>query len=110
LLNSRMAELLDNARLVAQLCQLERRTARSGKDSIDHVPGGHDDVCNAVAGALVLAGAGAQGVCGMDLKPVIARLASMGPWNQRSSAVGRRRLESIVGERRLAQIQAARRF
>ena len=36
-----------------QLCGLERRVARSGKDSIDHAPGGHDDVGNAVAGALV---------------------------------------------------------
>jgi len=28
-----------------------RRTARSSKDSIDHSPGGHDDLANAVAGA-----------------------------------------------------------
>ena len=34
-------------------CGLERRTHRSGKDSIDHAPGGHDDLANAVAGALV---------------------------------------------------------
>jgi hypothetical protein len=27
-----------------------RRTARSGKDSIDHGPGGHDDLANSVAG------------------------------------------------------------
>ena len=33
-----------------QLIGLERRTARGGRDSIDHGPGGHDDVCNAVAG------------------------------------------------------------
>ena len=38
-------------RLVNQLCGLERRTARSGKDSIDHGPGGHDDLANSVAGA-----------------------------------------------------------
>jgi hypothetical protein len=43
--------------LIAQLIGLERRTARSGRDSIDHGPGAHDDVANAVAGALVLAGA-----------------------------------------------------
>jgi hypothetical protein len=52
ILNSGRAELLDHPRLIAQLCALERRTARSGKDSIDHPPGGHDDVVNAVAGAL----------------------------------------------------------
>lgn len=53
LLNAGRVELLDNQRLTAQLCGLERRTARSGKDSVDHSPGGHDDVANAVAGVLV---------------------------------------------------------
>jgi hypothetical protein len=52
LLNSRRVELLDSPRLVAQLCGLERRTARGGRDSIDHVPGGHDDLCNSAAGVL----------------------------------------------------------
>jgi len=54
LLNSRKAQLLDDKRLLAQLHSLERRTARGGRDSIDHGPGGHDDIANAVAGALVL--------------------------------------------------------
>ena len=40
LLNAGTAVLLDNARLVSQLSQLERRTARSGRDSIDHMKGG----------------------------------------------------------------------
>jgi hypothetical protein len=53
LLNSGQVELLDHQRLLAQLLRLERRTARGGRDSIDHAPGGHDDVANAVAGALV---------------------------------------------------------
>ena len=57
MLNSRQVELLDHARTTGQLCGLERRTARSGKDTIDHAPGAHDDVANAVAGALVLASA-----------------------------------------------------
>ena len=51
LVNGRRAALLDSNRLVAQLCGLERRTGSSGRDSIDHAPGGHDDVANAVAGA-----------------------------------------------------------
>jgi hypothetical protein len=51
-LNSARVDLLDNQRLVAQLCGLERRTGRGGKDSIDHRPGSHDDVANAVAGAV----------------------------------------------------------
>ena len=55
LLNSRRVELLDHPRLCGQLASLERRTARSGKDSIDHAPHQHDDLINAAAGALVLA-------------------------------------------------------
>jgi hypothetical protein len=50
LINSRKIELLDDQRLVTQLSSLERRTARSGRDSIDHPPGAHDDVGNSVAG------------------------------------------------------------
>jgi hypothetical protein len=52
-LNSAWAELLDVPRLVSQLCGLERRTARGGRDSVDHAPGAHDDVANSVAGAVV---------------------------------------------------------
>lgn len=53
-LNSGEAELLDVPVLAAQLATLERRTARGGRDSIDHAPGSRDDVANAVAGALVI--------------------------------------------------------
>jgi hypothetical protein len=55
LINSGSVDLLENDRLVTQLTSLERRTARGGKDSIDHPPGAHDDLANAVAGALVTA-------------------------------------------------------
>jgi hypothetical protein len=62
LLNSGRVELLDHPRLVAQLLGLERRTARGGKDSIDHGPGAHDDLCNSACGVLLpaaeLAGSG----------------------------------------------------
>jgi len=60
LINSEKIDLLDNARLINQLCQLERRTARGGRDSIDHQPNSHDDLANAVAGALTLAASGFQ--------------------------------------------------
>jgi hypothetical protein len=53
MVNSGAVELLDIPRLRVQLLGLERRTSRAGKDSIDHVRGAHDDVVNAVAGALV---------------------------------------------------------
>jgi hypothetical protein len=57
LINSGRISLLDDTRLLNQLISLERRTARSGKDSISHPPGGHDDLSNAVAGAAHLAAA-----------------------------------------------------
>ena len=53
LLNSGEVELLDHARLLAQLSALERRTSRGGRDSIDHAPRAHDDLANAAAGVLV---------------------------------------------------------
>jgi hypothetical protein len=55
LVMSGTCELLDQAKLFKQLAGLERRTARGGRDSIDHGPRLHDDVANAAAGALVLA-------------------------------------------------------
>jgi hypothetical protein len=56
-LNSGRIVLPRNDRLINQLVGLERRTTRAGRDSIDHTPGGHDDLANAVAGAFdVVAG------------------------------------------------------
>lgn len=54
LLNSSRLDLLDHPRLVNQASGLERRTSRVGKDTIDHAPGGHDDVVNCAAGATVM--------------------------------------------------------
>jgi len=53
-LTSGKAELPESKRLIAQLRGLERRTARSGKDSIDHAPRGRDDLSNVVAGLIAL--------------------------------------------------------
>jgi hypothetical protein len=50
-----VVDLLDVKPLTMELMQLERRTARSGKDSVDHPPQGHDDHANATCGCLVLA-------------------------------------------------------
>ena len=50
LINSNRIRLLDNQKLINQLVGLERRVARGGRNSIDHGPGGHDDIANAVAG------------------------------------------------------------
>jgi hypothetical protein len=114
LLNSRKVELLDHARLIAQLCGLERRTARSGRDSIDHMPNFHDDVCNAAAGALVLASADAAAWI-RNLKPVLARLQTMSPdprymQRRQDRFIQHRHLnasEAHLGERRLAQMRRA---
>ena len=59
MLNSRTVALLQHGRLRQQLLALERRTGR-GRDEIDHPRNQHDDVANAVAGALVLAQNGAS--------------------------------------------------
>ena len=53
-INSGQVDLIESGRLTAQLCSLERRTARGGKDSIDHPPGGRDDLANCVAGVVHL--------------------------------------------------------
>lgn len=53
LFTSGQVKLLDNPRLVNQFASLERRTSSIGKDRVDHGPGGHDDLCNSAAGALV---------------------------------------------------------
>jgi hypothetical protein len=67
LFTSGRARLLDNQRLVNQFAGLERRTFPSGKDKIDHDRGHHDDLCNACAGALVLAARRQQ-----DYVPLVA--------------------------------------
>jgi hypothetical protein len=58
-------ELLDQPRLFSQLINLERKTSRVGKDTIDHPPRQHDDVANAAAGALIAATAESRLTIGM---------------------------------------------
>jgi hypothetical protein len=69
--NSGKVDLVDNARLVAQLAGLERHTSRSGRDSIDHSPGSHDDVANVVAGVLIEAAGVTKIDDGSDIGPPI---------------------------------------
>lgn len=42
----------DHPKLIRELRLLERRTSRSGKDSVDHPQNGSDDFANSLAGAL----------------------------------------------------------
>jgi hypothetical protein len=53
--------LLDDARVLAQIVGLERRTTRGGKDSIDHAPNAHDDLVNSVAGVVAALNLGRHG-------------------------------------------------
>jgi hypothetical protein len=63
LLNGGRVDLLDQVRVVTQICGLERRTARGGRDSVDHGVHAADDLANAVLGAAWLAvGKGSQPV------------------------------------------------
>jgi hypothetical protein len=54
-INAKTVRLLDVPRAINQICLLERRTSRGGRDSIDHPPNLHDDVANAIAGLCGLA-------------------------------------------------------
>ena len=51
--NSGQCALLTHERMRRQFLSLERKVGR-GADTVDHPRGGRDDVCNAVAGSLVL--------------------------------------------------------
>jgi len=48
--HSERIEIPDNETLLRELRSLERRRGTSGKDRVDHPPGGHDDLANALAG------------------------------------------------------------
>jgi hypothetical protein len=54
LITSRGCELLEHRRLLHELVNLERQVSPGGRDRISHPPNAHDDVVNAVAGALTL--------------------------------------------------------
>ena len=51
-LNTGKIRLLDNLRMKTQMVSLERRAGSGGKFTIDHPPGGHDDLANAVLGLM----------------------------------------------------------
>jgi hypothetical protein len=50
--NSGDVDLLDLPELLRELRGLERRRGSSGRDRVDHRPGAHDDLANAVAGVV----------------------------------------------------------
>lgn len=49
-INTQTVELPNNPKLINELCGLERRRGKAGRDSVDHPPRGSDDLANACAG------------------------------------------------------------
>jgi hypothetical protein len=82
LLTSGTVELLDDPRLTRQLLALERRTTMGGRDAIDHPAGAHDDVANAMAGALLFASDGRRRGLGFrsDVGEIQCRKWSVSHW------------------------------
>lgn len=95
ILNSGRAKLLDHPRLVSQLCALEVRTARGGKNSIDHPPGGaHDDIINASAGAIISVGARRAP---MVITPELLEKSRVGsPYSRSARGGGRFKKQTLV--------------
>lgn len=88
LFTSGRARLLDSPRLIHQLTALERRTARSGHDTIDHPRSGADDLANAVCGCLVALAAKAS-AASLALPPdQLRKLAAMPPRDRFSRSAG----------------------
>lgn len=76
LLNGGRVELLDDKKLIGQICNLERTVSKLGKDTITHPPRQHDDLANVGLAALVMA-AGSRGQTVFSAEAVL-KLAAMG--------------------------------
>src|SRR5947209_12721651 len=97
LINSRQVVLLDNDRITSQLVNLERRVGRTGRDSIGHPPGLHDDMAVVVAGAAHNASTIARrGEVSVHIGIGMARMHQIWPPPERRSALaaGKHQLES----------------
>jgi hypothetical protein len=55
MLNAGKIDLPNHDRAINQICSLERSVQRSGRDQISHPTHGHDDIANAIAGAVDIA-------------------------------------------------------
>jgi hypothetical protein len=58
-LNTKSIALLDHPTAIGQLCNLERRSGRGGRDSIDHPRNFKNDLANVIAGVAWVAGTAA---------------------------------------------------
>lgn len=115
--NSGRVEIPPDDRLVAQFIGLERRTARSGRDSVDHAPNSHDDRSNAVAGLVeVLAAHSRRPRWAVYLDraeiPVAARAAGVATsgelveWRKEQAAIQHSKAEDDPHERKRAAERA----
>jgi hypothetical protein len=75
LLNSGKIRLLDSRQLIHQFASLERSSSPVGKERIQEAVGGHDDLCNSAAGALLLA-AGSSSALARWTNPALTRALS----------------------------------
>jgi hypothetical protein len=80
LINSKAVRLLDHERMWMQLVSLERSTKARGQDRIDHPRHGHDDIANAVAGALVFAYCGSTYSRAQSFKDNLKLAAAYKKW------------------------------
>jgi hypothetical protein len=100
-----LVRLPDHARLLRELRLLERHTHRSGKDTVDHPRGGHDDHANAVCGVLwQLSARNTDWIRNFGL---VAAKARMRP-PYRRPLIERRSSMGMLGERRAAQMRRMR--
>ncbi len=88
LFTSGRARLPDSPRIVLQIAALERRTARSGHDSVDHPRSGADDLANVVCGALVLLASKASSSKMILSDKGLRQAASMPPRQRFGGALG----------------------
>jgi hypothetical protein len=80
LLNSGRVALVDNPKLVQQLCRLERR-AGSAREVIDHPRGGHDDLAMVISDAVLARSA----MRGGGYLPSNVQMPLQAPWFQPGS-------------------------
>jgi hypothetical protein len=81
LLAGNRIKLLDNQRMLAQFCALERRAMSNGRDRVDHPnrSGHFDDLSNAASGALWLASTGAAPRPMVITNEIIQMMANVTP-------------------------------
>ena len=98
--------LLDNKKLVTQYLALERTVLPGGRDKVDHPnrTGHHDDLANAVSGALWRLGAVKETLSIDVMKSLTEKTRARGP--RGGSSWG----ENTFGERKWLQMRRGRRF